>query len=239
VREVGIQVGEHLVAAGLPPGVACGRDTAKPAAERLVILARHAEQVGDHEQRERLGVRVAELDLAAVAELVDQRVGELPHERLVLLEAVRREQAREQCAVARVLGRIEREELARERDLVAAVRDDVGDRLALGRLRQRHERTERRDDRRERRVIGVDGEQLLDARDHVHAVVRLAHDRPALAQRGVVGRRVADQLGVGEEVAFDGIHECHPFRARGTECSQSASSVRSPVTSSSGWSSMM
>jgi hypothetical protein len=115
-----------------PPVSPAVATTAKPAAERLVILARHAEQVGDYEQRERLGVRVAELDLAAVAELVDQRVGELPHERLVLLEAVRREQTREQCAVARVLGRIEREELARERDLVAAVRDDVGDRLALG-----------------------------------------------------------------------------------------------------------
>jgi len=41
-----------------------------------VVFSRNAQQVGDHEQAEGLRVGVAELDLAAVGELVDQPVGD-------------------------------------------------------------------------------------------------------------------------------------------------------------------
>ena len=53
-------------------------------AEHLVIGLGHAEQVGDHEQRERARELADELALAVGDELVDLAIGEPPHERLVL-----------------------------------------------------------------------------------------------------------------------------------------------------------
>ena len=60
-----------------------------------------AEQVGDHQERERVGVVVHEFAFAPPDELVDLAIGELPHELLVLLEALRRDQPQQQprCAV--------------------------------------------------------------------------------------------------------------------------------------------
>ena len=69
----------------------------------MVVLG-HAEQVGDDEHRERLRVPVDELALAAVEELVDLAIGEPPHELLVLVQALRRDQAHEQPAVRGVVG---------------------------------------------------------------------------------------------------------------------------------------
>ncbi len=54
------------------------------------------EQVGDHEQRERARELADELARAVGDELVELTIGEPPHERLVLAQALRRDQAHEQ-----------------------------------------------------------------------------------------------------------------------------------------------
>ena len=62
-----------------------------------------------------------ELALAAAEERVELAVGEAPHELLVLLQALRRDQPHEQGAVIRVLRRIERGQLVAHRQLVAVL----------------------------------------------------------------------------------------------------------------------
>ncbi len=66
-----------------------------------------------------------ELALAPGEELVDLAIGEPPHELLVLLEALRRDQPHQQAAVRGVLRRIERRQLIAERQLVAVLLDDA------------------------------------------------------------------------------------------------------------------
>ena len=56
-----------------------------------MILFGDAEQVGDHEEGEGAANSVMNSH-SLVDELVDLAVGEPPHERLVLLEALRRDQ---------------------------------------------------------------------------------------------------------------------------------------------------
>ena len=102
-------------------------------AERLVIGFGNAEQIGDHHQRERVRVVADELALAAVEELVDLAIGELPHELLVLLQALRRDQPQQQPAVRGVLRRIERRQLIAERQRVAVLVDDRADVVAFER----------------------------------------------------------------------------------------------------------
>ncbi len=81
----------------------------------------NAEQIGDDEQGERVRVVVDELALTPVEELVDLTIGEPPHELLVLLEALRRDQPHQEPAVSGVLRRIERGQLIAERQLVAVL----------------------------------------------------------------------------------------------------------------------
>ena len=57
--------------------------------ELLVVVSRNAEKVGNRQQRERFRVRGEELTLAAVDELVELAVRELPEEVLVGLEPAR------------------------------------------------------------------------------------------------------------------------------------------------------
>ena len=81
------------------PGVAA---QAEALAEPLVVVFGHAEQVGDHEHGERLRVRADELAAAVGDELVELLVGEAPHELLVVLEPLRRDQPHQQRALLRV-----------------------------------------------------------------------------------------------------------------------------------------
>ena len=92
--------------------------------EHLVIGFRHAEQVGDHEQRERTRELADELTLAVGDELVDLPIREPPHELLVLAQALRRDQPHQQRAVRGVHRRVERRELVAERQLVAVLLDE-------------------------------------------------------------------------------------------------------------------
>ena len=69
-------------------------------------------------------------------EAVDEAVGELPHEGLVLLEAFRCDQAQEEVAVCGVRRRVERGQLVTEGEFVAALGDDVADIVAFERHRE-------------------------------------------------------------------------------------------------------
>ncbi len=105
-----------------------------------------------------------------------------PHERLVLLEALRRDQAHQQRAVVGVLRRIERRELVVHRQLVAVLLDERADVVALERNGKPRERTGHGVARREGRGVVVHRERLVVARHHHDVVVRLAANRAGLTQ---------------------------------------------------------
>ncbi len=89
--------------------------------EPLVVLLGNTEEVGDDEHRERAGEVVDELAAAPVDERVELAVGQPPHEVLVLLEALRRDQPHQQTAMVGVRRRIHRRELVAHRQRVAVL----------------------------------------------------------------------------------------------------------------------
>ncbi len=125
------------------------RPGTEPLAEQLVIALRDAEQVGDDEHGEGLAVPADELATAAVDELVDLAVGEAPHELLVLAEALRRDQAHEQCPMRGVDRRVERDQLVAHRELAPVLLDERVDVVALERDGEAGERSRGRVARRE------------------------------------------------------------------------------------------
>ena len=79
------------------PDLADGAGQAEPVAEPLMVLLGDAEQIGDGEHGERLGVGGDELAAAVGQEGVELLVGQPPHERLVVLEALRGDQPHQQA----------------------------------------------------------------------------------------------------------------------------------------------
>ena len=140
------------------------------------------------------------LERALLEEGVDEAVGELPHEVLVLLEALRRDEPHEQVAVCRVVRRVERGELVAEGQLVAALHNDVADVVALHRDGELDERSadhvarrvgpRRQVVLRERGRVAVDRHRLGMAGDHVHAEVRFPPDRALRTHPVEVGVRI-------------------------------------------------
>ena len=169
-------------------------------AEPPVILFRHAEQVGDHEHRERLRVRADELAAAVGDELAELLIGEAPHELLVVLEPLRRDQPHQERAFLRVRGRIHGDHVLVHRQLVAVAIDDVAHVVALERHRERGERTDHRVARRERVDVAVDLGRLVVAGHRHHPVMGERLHRAGRAQLLEVGIRVLDERLVHEEV---------------------------------------
>ena len=141
-------------------------------------------------------------ELAATVgqERIEHAVGQLPHERLVLLEPLRRDQPHQQRAVVGVGWGVEGDDLVAHRDGVAMRCDQPTDIVALERRRKSGERPSHRQARRIRGRVAEDGQCLVVARHHHDVVMGLAQDRAVAAQGGEVRVRVRDQLVVPEEI---------------------------------------
>ena len=152
------------------------------------------------EQGERAGELADELALPAGEEVVEHAIGQPPHELLVLLEALRRDQPHQQRAVVGVLGRVERDDLVAHRQLVAVLLDQLADVVALERDRESGERPSHRGARREGLGVAEDRDRLVVTGHHHHVVVRFAPHRTLAAQRLHVRVGILDELLVAEEV---------------------------------------
>ena len=203
-REAVVEELEGRVAEGALPRAAEPLRRPVPAlqllAERLVVGLGHAEEVGDDVQRERPGEVLDELALAPRDELVDLAVGVAPHEVLVLLEALRGDQAHQHAAMVLVLRRVHRGDLVAEGQLVAVGLDEVADVVALEGHWEPGERPGHRVARREGGRVGVHRDRLGVARDHHDAVVGLAQDGALCSEMVEVRIRVDDELVPAEKV---------------------------------------
>ena len=209
----GVELLRRLLVAE-PPGRAAVQAEALP--EPLVVGLGHPEEVGDRQHGERLRVGADELAATVGDELVELLIGETPHERLVLLQPLRRDEAHQQAPLARVLGRVHGDEVLVHRELVAVAFDDVAHVVAF----QRHgEDGEGPDDgvaRREDLAVAVDLEGLVIARHGDDAVVRERRHRALRPQVLEVRVRILHRRVVREEVDLVQLG-CHgaPFTSSG------------------------
>ena len=168
--------------------------------EALVVHFGHAENVGDGEHGEGLRVGADELAVAVRDELVDLLIGRPPHELLVLLEALGREQAHHQGALLGVHGWVHGHHVLVHGQLVPMAVDDRSDVVALEWDGKRRERADHRVAGREGLGVEVDLQCLLVARDRHHAEV-VGREHGALRPQVVeVGVGVLHQGLVTEEV---------------------------------------
>ena len=169
-------------------------------AEALVVGFGDSEDIGDGEHGEGLAVRADELATTRADELVDLAVGQAPHERLVLLQALRREQAHHQRALLGVHRRVHGDHVLVHRELVAVAVDDPPDVVALEGDGKRGKRADHRVAGGERLGVEVDLHCLLVARDgnDTHVVGR--EDRAFPPQVVEVGIGVLVERLVAEEV---------------------------------------
>ena len=200
-REVVVEPVEGIETGTLLAPELTGRSAEPEAfAEPLMLRLRHTEEVGDDEQRERLRVRADELAAAVGEELVELLIGEAPHERLVLLQAFRREQPHQQRPLPGVLGRVHGHHVLVHRQPVPEAIDELTDVVTFQRLREGRERTHDGVARRERLDVAVDLERLVVSRDRHHSVMRERRHRALRPQVLEVGVRILEQRLVGEEV---------------------------------------
>ncbi len=188
------------VVSGAADGTGLSPTACESLAEELVVLFGHAEQVGDDQHGERLREVADELALAGLDELVELTIGEAPHELLVLLEALRRDQSHQQRAMRGVLRRVERRQLVAERQLVAILLDEFADVVAFQRHRESREGPRDRIARRKCCSVVEDLHRLVVAGHHDDAVVRFALQRALRAQGFEIRIRVGDYRVVAEEV---------------------------------------
>ena len=229
VEEFQRAVGQRFLAGAAD---AATRVLADAVDELLAILHRYAEQIGDHQQRERTGEALDERATSGSQEVVEHLVGELPHGVLVLLEALRRDQPHQQRAVVGVGRRVEGGQLVAERQLVAVLRDQISDvviTLTFERHRKAGEGPGHRVARRPRLGVVEDRAGFLPAGHHGDVVVVLLGYRALLPQRLVIGVRVGDELAATEKVHFgEVVHHLAPFQSRPVRMSLSEMSIRFP-----------
>ncbi len=82
-------------------------DVRRPRPKEMAIGLRDPEELGDHGDRQRLGIVGDEVDLAAAAEVIDQTVDDRLDVRPEPLDGPRRERAADETAQPRVVGRLE------------------------------------------------------------------------------------------------------------------------------------
>ncbi len=172
-------------------------------AEFGVVALGHPEDVGDRERGVRLGIAVHELAATLHEERVDLPVGQPPEELLVLPEASRGDEAREQVTVPLVLRRIERDDVVAERIEVAIPLDQLGDVVAAGLDRQPRQRAPDGVAARVRIVVAHHLNGLCVARDGHHVACGVVVHRALAPQPVEVRVGVVDDRGLGEVV--DGI----------------------------------
>ena len=111
-----------------------------------MVFLGDAEQVGDHQSGEGLGVFSDELALARAEELLELAVGEVPHELLVLFQPTRCQQPAQDRPRAGVVRRIHRDHVLEHRELAAVGVDLGGEVVAFGLEGQRREWPAERDE---------------------------------------------------------------------------------------------
>ena len=168
--------------------------------EGLVILGRYAQQVGDDQQGQRLGVLPKELAVARLDELIEGAVGQRPHERLVLLEPPWRHQLAEQGANPGVRRWVESAQEVTERHLTAMLDDLLGDVVASRLKRESRERSDDRIARGEALRVAVDVYGRVVPGDRQDALLRIEPRRALRPLLGVVRIWVDDQRLVGKEL---------------------------------------
>ena len=165
-----------------------------------MVLLGDAEQIGDDQHGERLGVGPDELAAPVGEELVELLVGEAPHERLVVLQPLRRDQPHQERSLPGVVGRVHRDHVLEHRQVVAVGVDDLAHVVALQRDREGGEGADHGVARGERVGVAVDLAGLLVAGHGHHPEVGQRQDRALLAQLLEVRVRVLHQRLVVEVV---------------------------------------
>ena len=168
-----------------------------------MILLGHPEKVGNDQKRERPRVRRQELTLAVGDELVDVAVGQPPHEVLVLLQPLGRQQSGKNRPCVGVLRRIHRDHVLEHGNFGAVLLELRADVVTFGHERHRRERTHDRNAGRVVLAVLVNGVGRFPAGDRYHAVVDGTAHRVLGAYVVVVRVWVGHERRVGE--VFDGV----------------------------------